>query len=333
MSDLHFGPYLQQTERIGEWSGFAAPHHYRLLIGMDGVIKKISRRFRDRLFVVVTGDLTTAAEPPAYMAVNNYLRDYPFVSSSLRMGLDLSKDLNERVLFVPGNHDGWIYGKWLTKWKKRSDRREEYKKYFPEQLPNIYPYIINSVPVAFYTLDSNQVTSFLNPCNFTNVLGKGEVGQDQMATLQVIENKMDELELPKGYHYGTSLKIALMHHHLGLPEDVPRDLSQKMLELHDSHAVKNLFLSLGIRLVLCGHQHFPYQLPHITTPEQPGRSLFLSCAGSATQMGCDQNSFYVYQLYKNGPKQYHLDSVLYTADAKNDDYIFREHDPVRFEIV
>jgi len=325
LSDLHFGPFLQGVSRIGEWSSFAAPHDYNLLqgmeIGMD--FNNVIEKYKDRLIVAVTGDVTAAAEPPAYESVNNYIRDYPFVSSIHQVGLRINEKL-KRVYSVPGNHDMWVYGNLLSRWKGYANRREQYNRYFPEVLPNSYPLLINGLSVTIFTIDTNRVTK-INPFNFKNVLGRGEVGKAQIADLQTLHNELLNgtcPNTPQGFDYRSSLKVALMHHHLALPPDCPKDLEQDFLRLEDADSVTNVLSDIGVQLVLCGHQHFPYHVPELTSSSQPGHRIFLTCAGSATQIGCQRNSFSTYEVRKGGDK-FNLHLTVYEADANNGSYFFK----------
>lgn len=332
LSDLHFGPYLQGVTRIGEWSTFAAPHTFNLLQGMEIEVLEILQSRGGRLVIAVTGDMTTAAEPPAYEAVNNYLRNKPFVSSWMRVGFELQQ-IKDKMFVVPGNHDVWLYGNWFTRWKRYENRREQYLKYFPEQLPNVYPLLINGVSVTIYTIDTNRVTGF-NPVNFTNVLGRGKVGEAQMAEIQTLHNSLLNgtfPKIPKDFNYASSLKIALMHHHLSLPQNVLQNAEQKLLELEDAPNILNLLCDIGIKIILCGHQHFPYQIPNLQSPTNPKNSVFLSCAGSATQIGNDRNSFYIYEIVDNHNGSHTLDVLLYEANVKNG-YFFKKSNPSRFTI-
>lgn len=334
LSDLHFGPYLQGVSRVGELSAIAAPHNYNLLLGMGINIPGLFQKYGDRLVVVVTGDITTAAEPPAYEAVNNYLRDFPFVGSDVRVGLKLHQ-IRDRMYIVPGNHDIWLYGGFFTRWKRFTNRREEFLRYFPKRLPNSYPCIINGMSVTLYTIDTNRVRKWINPLNFTNVLGRGEVGDEQIAEIAVLHTNLNNKKPKdnlKDFQYRSSLKIALMHHHLALPPEIPDDLQQKLLELDDAQAVLNLLCGIGVRLVLCGHQHFPYQIPDLRPENNSGHSLFLSCAGSTTQLECNENSYYVYEITDKHNGSYNLDALLYTADARNNNYFFKLKETKNFTI-
>jgi 3',5'-cyclic AMP phosphodiesterase CpdA len=319
VSDLHFGPFLQGVSRIGEWSSIAAPHDYYMLNGMEAALGRIltDDKYNDRLIVAVTGDMTTAAEPPAYESVNNYIRDNPFVASDHRIGLRLSEKLT-RIYFVPGNHDMWLYGSLLTRWKNNPDRRDQYCRYFPERLPNAYPLVVNGLSITIFTLDTNRVTK-VNWFNFKNVLGRGEVGKAQIADLNMLDNELTtkKSKVPEGFDYEGSLKIALMHHHLALPANIPDDLEQKFLQLEDAELVTNALCNIGIDLVLCGHQHFPYQIPELTSSSQTGHKIFLSCAGSATQLQCACNSFTTYEIRKRDVG-FSLHLNAYKADASVD---------------
>ena len=229
LSDLHFGPYLQGVSKIGEWSSFAAPQDFNLLQGMETKVTEIFKKYKERLIVVVTGDMTTAAEPPAYESVNNYLRDNPFVSSKLRVGLEL-QEIEDKIYVVPGNHDVWLYGNWFSRWKGYAHRKDQYFKYFPEQLPNAYPLLINGISLTIYTIDTNRVGGF-NPFNFKNVLGRGEVGKQQIGEIQTLHNNLRNgafQGIPQGFDYNASLKVALMHHHLELPSDIPDNVEIKL---------------------------------------------------------------------------------------------------------
>jgi predicted MPP superfamily phosphohydrolase len=247
ISDLHFGPYLQGVSKIGEWSSFAAPHDYNLLQGMESSLhfSSVIEQYKDRLIVAITGDMTTAAEPPAYESVNNYLRDYPFVSSILQVGLRLQA-IQNRIYFVPGNHDMWVYGNWFTRWKGNADRKDQYERYFPEKLPNAYPIVINGISITIFTIDSNRLVK-LNPFNFLNALGRGEVGKSQIADIQTLHMKLLDgtfPNTPKDFDYRSSLKIALMHHHLALPSDIPTSIEQDILKLGDAQSVSTLLSAL-----------------------------------------------------------------------------------------
>lgn len=326
ISDLHFGPYLQGVSKIGEWSKFAAPQDYDLLQGMEIALNfsNVIEQYKDRLIVAVTGDMTTAAEPPAYESVNNYLRDYPFVSSNHQVGLKL-QEIQNRIYFVPGNHDMWVYGNWFTRWKGYSDRREQFIRYFPEQLPNAYPMVINGISITIYTIDTNRVSKF-NPFNFLNVLGRGEVGKAQIANIMNLHGNLisgTSQNIPANFDYKSSLKIALMHHHLALPSDGPTGIEQDFLKLEDSQSVLNLLCGIGVHIVLCGHQHFPYQIAKLQSPAYPNHSIFLSCAGSATQIGCRRNSFSSYEITKNN-NGFNLHLIGYEADPKNNNYFFKK---------
>lgn len=294
---------------------------------METKIYEIINQYNN-LLVVVTGDITTAAEPPAYEQVNNYLRDYPFISYKLRTGLELERNNGDNLFVVPGNHDMWLYGGWFTKWKRYSNRREIYMKYFPQNLPHAYPLFINGISVTIYAIDTNCVKGF-NPLNFKNVLGKGEVSKEQITAIYALHNNLlrNEYKVPKDFDYRSSLKIAIMHHHLALPKENPDNIEQKLLKLSDAQNVLNLLSQVGVHMVLCGHQHFPYQIPDLKASDESERSIFLSCAGSASQMDSGINSFSVYEIKRNDAKTLQLRVLVYSCSSKNEDYDFKKSEP------
>jgi 3',5'-cyclic AMP phosphodiesterase CpdA len=329
LSDLHFGPFLQGVSRVGEWSSFSAPHDFGLLAAMEATLdlNRVMQDYGDRLIVVVTGDMTTAAEPPAYEAVNNYIRDNPFVASDHRVGLRISEKMT-KIFVVPGNHDMWIYGNLFSRWKGYANRREQYNRYFREPLPNAYPLVINGISLTIFTIDTNRVTK-LNPLNFKNVLGRGEVGKAQLANIHMLDGKLStgDFPVPVGFDYNTSLKIALMHHHLALPAECANDFEQNCLLLEDAEMVANALSNIGVQLVLCGHQHFPYHIPDLSSSSSSGHKIFLSCAGSATQIGCARNSFSAYEI-RRGDNRFDLTLTVYEADAANDTFFTKGQEKV-----
>lgn len=331
LSDLHFGPYLQGVANNGEWSRLAPTHSFNLLQGLESKVSDLLRN-KEKLLVLVTGDMTTAAEPPAYEAVNNYLRDNPFVSDSLRVGLSLH-EIRDRFFVVPGNHDIWLYGPWLTKWKRYTNRRQQYYKYFPEQFPIAHTLKVGETSVTIFAIDTNDLKGF-NFLNFKNVLGKGEIGKDQIAALQTIHTRLQTgtyAGTPSGFNYQSSLKIVMMHHHLALPRCATNTLENKLLELKDASAGLNLFCEMGIHMVLCGHQHFPFLIPELNCDAQSNKKVFFSCAGSATQLNCNQNSFCVYRIHSEDGV-YNLEYCLYSAKTETNSFSFRPSEPSSYRI-
>ncbi len=301
LSDLHFSGYLQNVHGEGEWSKFARPHDFGLLLEVESHVRPLLERWHERTIVVVTGDLTTAAEPPAYEIAATYLRGMVWVNDRTKVGLALVDQyhMEERLLVVPGNHDTWLYGPLFTQWRRYSDRRALYRQYFARTYERlVYPLVAGGISFLFFLLDSNEVQAF-NPLNCRNVLGQGRVGLPQIRQVQADYNQFgtSSTKRPDGFDLGSAVRIGVLHHHPALPEGHPDSLGGRLLELQDAEDVMALFRHpLEARLVLCGHQHYPYVCPSGPADEGWPR---VSCAGSATQRERSINSFKVYWIRRN----------------------------------
>ena len=116
-----------------------------------------------------------------------------------------------------------------------------------------------------------------------------------------------------------------MHHHLKLPSNMPADPKQDILKLEDADDVFRVLSDINVRMVLCGHQHFPFIIPPKGTND-----IFLSCAGSATQLDCSVNSFFVYEISKNPGDTYSLSVSRHEKTA--DGFFFKEMPSQAFTI-
>lgn len=303
LSDLHFSGYLQNVHGEGEWNYVAKPQDFNLLLGMEAHVKALLGRYHDRALVVVTGDLTTAAEPPAYELVSTYLRGKVWVNGQTTVGLGLfeNEKMKDRLFVVPGNHDNWVRTKLWTQWSKYTDRRKLFRQYFGSLEGNqIRPIILGGISFLIFMLDSNELQGH-NWFNIGNALGRGRVGEHQRAQIQAEYQALNanHSKLPTGFDMDNAFRIALMHHHPAIPDNVPKDIEQNLLKLEDAAEVKDLLVNqLGVSLVLCGHQHFPFIYPDGETAED---KPWLSCSGSATQRACQVNSFKVYKVTSNSP--------------------------------
>jgi 3',5'-cyclic AMP phosphodiesterase CpdA len=298
LSDLHFSGYLQNVDNIGEWSQFARTHDFLVLQEMESIILHHLRQYQDRVIVVITGDLTTAAEPPAYEILTTYLFGKVWISGNKKVGLGLHDEfkLGDRVLVVPGNHDAWLrltgLARRLTRWKQHSDRRQLFRDYFGLQ-PQVVPLVVNGVSFVFYLLDSNELlATTLNPFNARNALGRGRVGKAQIGKMLAMHNQLANGNVagPAGFDFKSAVRIGVLHHHPAVPDGLPGKVEQRLLRLQDAGDVTALFHEqLKTHLVLCGHQHFPYLYP------DPAKGTpWLSCAGTATQHESRVNSFKLY---------------------------------------
>lgn len=294
ISDLHFIAYLQNsTDAVSSIVG-AKPHHYshvqNLCIQVEG-IKKIDH-------VVVTGDLTTTARADAFEEVNNFLRGAKYVSKNNPIGLNRGTD----VFVVPGNHDTWHRRiDWSIKnllskiWGGGWDFREkEWNRYFFEQYPYIHPFPDEKNPkIIFIGIDTNQVDT-----PHVTDISRGRVGSRQLGDL--VANVKDK--------WPGALKIVLMHHHLALPKDFPGDKYTKLIDDTETHRA---FFDAEIDLVLCGHQHKHFSMS-LSDTSSPYRKIFLSCAGSATQINEEENSFKLYEFFDD-----HIKIRTWTKSREN----------------
>ena len=282
ISDLHFNEYLQNSKDTISSHVGAKPHHYRHVQGLC-TQKRLIESKSEIDFVVVTGDLTTTANVSAFEEVNNFLRGTKYVSKENKIGLNRGQSL----LVVPGNHDTWhkrfpwslkaLLACIITSYSF-DFRGEEWNHCFLDSYPYIRPYPNNGNPkVVFIGINTNK---FDYP-NLTEV-SKGQVGSRQLADISNIEGK-----------WPTALKIALMHHHIALPQGFPTSKYTALID--DTPTIEALFKA-GVDLVLCGHEHKQFHL-ELEHNDYQGKKLFLSCAGSATQMHEEENSFKLYRFF------------------------------------
>jgi 3',5'-cyclic AMP phosphodiesterase CpdA len=286
------------------------------------------------MIVAVTGDLTAAAEPPAYEAMYNFLTGSVAVSGRYHLGLGLSQ-LHNRFCVVPGNHDVWLRADPFSKWSEYADRRDLYATYFSEPLPDVRSLVVNGRSITLYTMDSNRLAHTVDIANLENALGRGKVGTPQINGLNALHASLLEGRQSvgePGYDYASSLKIAMLHHHLALPADTPRGWRQMLLELVDAEDVLHLLHGIDVRLVLCGHQHRSYRLHDLKAPAFSGEPLVLSCAESVTQCKCQENSFQFYKFFAEGDKRYTVQTVTYTANPSQDRWLFAPTADARFQL-
>jgi predicted phosphodiesterase len=351
LSDLHMGPCIGSCHNDGELCHLGAKtHHFNLLQGIEEVYKNLVNEWgQEKVLVAITGDITAAAEPPAYESAAIWIRNQPFVLNSVRSGLGLQ---NRKFFIVPGNHDIWLRGSHpLTKWKNYALRRELFHRHFDSETPGCHPIKIGEMDLTFFTLDSNKLfpKDKTNVFNWRNMLGKGEVGVEQLKDLRALNNecmKGTYKYLPNNFDYGNSLKIVLMHHHLALPSSSDESGNSslgilngvrkllgidesRLLRLNDAEDVIGSLREIGAHLILCGHQHHAYDRE--LGPE--GR-MYLSCSGSASQLELVRNTFCVYHIKHHANKGYQIQRHIYEAFQKecrfrfNISKVSQESDPI-----
>ncbi len=280
ISDMHFGKQFK-----AESSGFLrrklgiSEHSYALCVSLCDEVDKLRRAYPGRLMVAVTGDQTTSANAAANEVIANFLNGKHFVSPGVQVGLEL----NETGHIVPGNHD-----KFLSNPFTERDRSEVYGEYFPTTFPSWKVWQHTAGFVTVFGLDSNQVSGF-NPFNFRNLNRHGEVGERQRGSLLALQTKLRKAvsaEVPVDYDYDESYKVVLLHHHL-----VRSDARTSNSQLLDHAQLVDLFSKMSIDLVLCGHEHLPFDAKLGTS-----RRFQFSCAGSTTKQDERFNTFKVYHL-------------------------------------
>jgi 3',5'-cyclic AMP phosphodiesterase CpdA len=321
LSDLHFSGFLQNVDNAGEWSQVAKTHDFLVLQELESIVMRILKEHHERAIVVLTGDLTTAAEPPAYELLTTYLFGKVWISENKKVGLGMHDlfGMQDRILVIPGNHDAWLrlggMFRRLTRWRNYFDRRQLFRQYFGLQ-PQVRPLVVGGVSFIFYLIDSNEVlASFFNPSNIRNALGRGRVGRQQISQILAQHNQLmnGNATLPAGFDLNGAIRIAALHHHPAVPDDLPIGLEQRLQRLQDDVDVTALFEEqLRTHLVVCGHQHFPYVYPDPAMT--PGARPWLSCAGTATQHANAINSFKLYWIY--GGDQRRLEIEEYRRERR-----------------
>jgi 3',5'-cyclic AMP phosphodiesterase CpdA len=304
LSDLHFSGYLQNVHGHGEWGRVAKTHDFPLILEMETHVLPLLKLFHQRTVVVVTGDLTAAAEPPAYETVATYLRGLVWVGNNLSVGLGLVDrfGMGDRLFVVPGNHDTWVSLGAATVWKQYKNRRALYQQYFGAiEQKHLFPLVVGKMSLLFFLLDSNNIIKG-NLWNLKNVLGRGRVGRHQLAQVEAELNQFsaNPSEWPEGFSFEDSIRIGLIHHHPAVPDGTRHSLGQNLLLLEDHDEVREFLVHVvAARLVLCGHQHFPFHAP-LSSEDLPNKP-WLSCSGTATQRDSKINSFKVYWLRRREP--------------------------------
>lgn len=295
ISDLHFSGYLQNLKGEGELSKIAKPQNFIRILDLESHLSTLIKKHNENMAFIVSGDLTTAAEPPAFETVAGYLMGKYRVSEHTQVGLSLidTYRMGDRLMIVPGNHDRWHKINILSRWKNY-DRKELFNKYFYNSSKiGFRAKIIGGISFLFLLLNSNNLSG-KNYFNLKNAIGRGEVGDSQIASIKAdyLQLKNDPgKDIPNGFDLDNAIRIAILHHHPDIPKTVNQNIEQNLLKLMDADKVNALFNDLSIHLVLCGHQHFPFLIPPNNSNQH-----WISCAGSATQRDNSINSFKIYWI-------------------------------------
>ncbi len=307
VSDFHFGRMFRATKtrywrkRLG-----VSEHSFALAVGMSNALGALNAEFDGNVLVAITGDQTTSANPAAFEVVANYINREIMISADTATGLNL----RGQGCVVPGNHDMFMRSLLTTQ-----DRSRVYGEYLPTVFPAVgfWPSPLGCVTV--FSLDSNRLAG-LNFLNSKNLMRMGEVGEQQRGVLSAMRGTLrarTRPDLPANYDYEKSFKVVLLHHHLAR-----KDGRVALSQLRDATQVIQLFEQMGIDLVLCGHEHEPYEVAGL------GRFAF-SCAGSATKEDERANSFKVYRF--EAFDRIYMD--LYLASTVGGIYTFLKQPEVR----
>lgn len=292
LSDLHFCDKFQNTKAFPSSLIGSAGHHYKFLVALDRIFSKIPQQIQEMTklrskprinLLVVTGDLTTRATPKASQEVIKFLTGFKRLDLK---GPNIGLRMTTKVLLVPGNHD--TLRKKILVSKKHL---KAYKNCFRE-CPYLQRKKYNGKRFLFIGVDSNKTRNLL----------KGKV--DQME-LEEIGKKLENIS-KKNVNV---LKIVLLHHHPW----VKKPFKHRLAELKDYKDVRNKLSDIGVDIVLCGHEHVSFEDPWSPPYGQDRSNLFLSCAGTASQIDKKNgNSFKVYLFFKNGMKriEYIYDNVI-----------------------
>jgi 3',5'-cyclic AMP phosphodiesterase CpdA len=238
ISDLHFGKehgfrnHLAKgvDRRLGEESLMEALLDDLAALQIGG---------GDIAFVAVTGDLTWSGDPHEF---ENAARMLSELASQLRLH-------PSQIVVVPGNHDI----EWRDEHGDIDENSELNYSMFCERLYGAAP-SDEFARIHRFSTGAGLVTCLaLNSCRIERRAnaGLGFVGRKQLATVA------KELA---GDSASNELRIALVHHHLvsvNYVEEVDWETKRVSLML-DAESVLRYMISLGVRLVLHGHQHQPF---------------------------------------------------------------------------
>lgn len=250
---------------------FSKEHHaFKVEPGNDNKLSISLKRALDTLlrkdnisFVVISGDLTFAAEEEEFHLAEQFISD-----------LNSMYQLDEKSYAVcPGNHDIRLSKEGFKEEEKVSVASEEAKENYVrfcrkifgvEPTDNLY-----SIK-RFLTQDMVPVEVIsINTCVLQqgeHFMGMGLVGNNQLASIE------NDLALTKDKRV---VRILVMHHHL-LPvmySEKPK-VSQMYSMMLDSEAVSQFVVKNRIGLVLHGHTHKEYYAEIVRQSETADKQKF-----------------------------------------------------------
>lgn len=256
ISDVHFGHAEKNGHRKDVHRFFEGENSQPL---SKHLLEEFRYQFqidRERIHLVVSGDLTYSAEEKEFQQVEICLNE-------VCSGLGISRD---RVHIVPGNHDvNWDLAKHNKTW--RFDHYISFlESFYGEQLcrqkyPSInWPIRLNAPrpqahEISFVTHDASAglLIAGFNSCVYENEQHHyGFVGERQT---KLVRDLLRATDVPR-----ETLRVAILHHHLHpFPELLTsRDDSevwQDLSTVRDAGFVERSLEKLGFDLVLHGHKH------------------------------------------------------------------------------
>lgn len=322
LSDVHFG-YRQKDGKKVDMHRFAGDGEYSKPLSKHLAAEFASMRrahFKhqpERLYLVVSGDLTYSAERDEFDRVATFLTE---VCEALHIGKD-------RVFLVPGNHDvHWGLAKVdvshrfdnYLRFLRRFFGPEIFKARYPRLPPQQIADDERPKPSDILAIHMAPGLSLvgLNSCIYeTDQNHYGFIGRAQ---LDMAEELLEDHEAGKD-----AVRIAVMHHHVHpFPEPLAGGKADEQIwedvsTVRDAGLVERRLEKLGFDLVLHGHKH-QAQLRETLVRNRnenggaPGR-LIVCGAGStgvnASELGHnDSNHYEVIELLRV-PRQAGVDFV------------------------
>jgi tetratricopeptide (TPR) repeat protein/predicted MPP superfamily phosphohydrolase len=260
LSDIHLGCRQRDGKPVemhrfsddGEWSKSLSRH---LSTEFANTRRGHFKYEHDRLFVIVSGDLTYMASKPEFDRVATFLTE-------LCEGLSVAR---ERVFIVPGNHDvNWAAAKvdlshrfdnylsFLRKFYGKDVFTKRYPRLPTEQLVD-EPRPKPSDIIATYTMPGMAIVG-LNSCVY-------ETDQDHYGFIGGAQLERVEELLDADTQGVNAIRVAVMHHHLHpFPEPLASSRAeeqawQDLSTIRDAGLAEKRLERLGFDLVLHGHKH------------------------------------------------------------------------------
>jgi 3',5'-cyclic AMP phosphodiesterase CpdA/Flp pilus assembly protein TadD len=303
LSDIHFGSLQKDGKAIDMHRFYEGENSQPLSKHILDEFTKSKSHFsyeRDRLYLIISGDLTYTGTEQEYTQALKCLNE-------MCGALNIDKG---RVHIVPGNHDI----NWQLAAHNRAYRFDHYLKFlieffgedlFRRKFPKIvWPLTLMQRPFAHdilevdYHRDASLLVVGLNTCVYeTEQHHYGFVGEAQLKTLRDL---VADLDLPRSV-----LRVAVLHHHLHpFPELLKdRDGQQVWLDLstiRDAGFVERSLERLGFDIVLHGHKHKPQLRESLVLETDPSK-------GRASRLiVCGAGSVSCTELESNTPNHYEV---------------------------